>query len=300
MDMSLSLEQRELWNRIRSFPLDGACKLPTFTRRLAAENDWSLKYTALAIREYRRFLFLTMVADHTVTPSVDVDRVWHLHLTYTRAYWDHLCGEILGRPLHHDPSTGGATETAKYSHLYRTTLESYERLFGEAPPQAIWPSPTERFSPEAQVYSLSKRTHILIRKPTRATLAIWVGTVLCTLWAFASAIVAICVPHAPRIWHQFAFAFGATILLACASAIRGLYSKPERMRRRAPKRYTRYRTTGAEPGAAGIAACGYFGGDTGGHGHDVGGHTGCGGHAACGGHAGCGADSSGGGCGHGH
>ncbi len=74
-----------LYQRICPFTFDrGDGQLP-FATRLARENGWSLAYARRAIEEYRRFVFLALVAGHPVTPSDQVDQVWHLHLTYTRS-----------------------------------------------------------------------------------------------------------------------------------------------------------------------------------------------------------------------
>ncbi|MBN9062810.1 MAG: hypothetical protein J0H41_10255 [Rhizobiales bacterium] len=86
-----------------------------------------------------------MTAGHPVTPSEEVDQVWHLHLAYTRSYWDDLCGTVLGGPLHHGPTRGGKRERTRYDQQYRQTLDSYERAFGGKPPKDIWPGPEERF-----------------------------------------------------------------------------------------------------------------------------------------------------------
>jgi len=56
---------------------------------------WSEIYTIRVIQEYKKFVFLAMVANHVVSPSVPIDRVWHLHLLYTISYWDKFCGEVL-------------------------------------------------------------------------------------------------------------------------------------------------------------------------------------------------------------
>ena len=63
-------------------------------------------YAYRVIQEYKKFVFLAMVADHIVSPSTNVDRAWHLHLLYTRSYWDEFCGKVLKKPLHHTPSSG--------------------------------------------------------------------------------------------------------------------------------------------------------------------------------------------------
>ena len=94
-----------------------------------------------------------------MTPSVDVDEAWHLHLLYTHSYWDELCGKVLRRPLHHNPSGGGAANTKRFREAYLATLEAYERTFGERPPADIWPDVETRFAPprgEADHWRIAK------------------------------------------------------------------------------------------------------------------------------------------------
>jgi len=69
--------------------------------------------------------------------------VWHLHLLYTRSYWDEFCGKILQKTLHHSPSLGGKQEGLKYRHYYQQTLEIYQKYFGTPPPD-IWHPPQLR------------------------------------------------------------------------------------------------------------------------------------------------------------
>jgi hypothetical protein len=94
--------------------------------------------------EYKRFLFLVIATDHPLTPSANVDHVWHLHLTYTHSYWDDLCARVLQRPLHHHPTQGRAQQRSLFKQLYRETLNRYNIFFGE-PPADIWPSLQRRF-----------------------------------------------------------------------------------------------------------------------------------------------------------
>ena len=56
-------------------------------------------------------------------PSETVDAAWHMHLTYTRAYWTGRCERTLGQPLNR-----------------------YRKRFGEAPPKDTWPSVARRFA----------------------------------------------------------------------------------------------------------------------------------------------------------
>jgi hypothetical protein len=120
----------------------------TFVHRLARENDWTVPYAERVIDEYRRFLFLAATSGHAVTPSDEVDQAWHLHLAYSRHYWEILCGEILKRPLHHGPTLGGASEGSRYREQYQRTLEAYQLAFGGEPPADIWPDTDRRFHTE--------------------------------------------------------------------------------------------------------------------------------------------------------
>ena len=97
-----------------------------FAARLARENGWTTAHAERVIEEYHRFCFLAVTAAHPVTPSDAVDQAWHLHLTYTRDYWERFCPDVLGRPLHHGPTAGGAAEGHRFFAQYADTLASYE------------------------------------------------------------------------------------------------------------------------------------------------------------------------------
>jgi uncharacterized protein (TIGR04222 family) len=141
----MNSSQRELWTRLETFVFDEPGTSLTFARRLARENDWTAGFAERVIREYKRFVFLAMEAGHPVSPSEEVDQAWHLHLTYTKSYWQDLCGEVLGgRRLHHHPTKGGSGEAAKFDGQYRSTLDSYRLLFDEEPPADIWLPAGER------------------------------------------------------------------------------------------------------------------------------------------------------------
>lgn len=137
----------------------------SFMRRLAREHNWTMTYAERVFAEYQRFLFMTATAGHFVCPGEDVDQVWHLHLTYSQSYWDDLCTGILGKPLHHIPSRGGAEETAAFYRDYSKSLESYERLFGERPPADIWVAPHERLRDTPHLQLTNTRQHWVIHKP---------------------------------------------------------------------------------------------------------------------------------------
>lgn len=134
-----------LWQRIADHHIGPADASRTFAARLARENGWKLAHAESVISEYRRFCYLAMTAGHEVTPSDAVDQAWHLHLTYSRDYWEVFCPSVLRASLHHGPTRGGPDERRRYYRQYAQTLAAYELAFAEPPPQCIWPAANRRF-----------------------------------------------------------------------------------------------------------------------------------------------------------
>lgn len=141
----MNSEHQQLWDKISAFPLDDPHADFSFTDRLARENTWSLQFAIRAVHEYKKFMFLICIADHPLTPSDQVDQVWHLHLLYTESYWVDFCQHTLGKNIHHGPTKGGNTEKAKYNDWYAKTKEFYEHTFEELSPSDLWPSSKIRF-----------------------------------------------------------------------------------------------------------------------------------------------------------
>ncbi|KVW71627.1 TIGR04222 domain-containing membrane protein [Burkholderia ubonensis] len=138
---ALTEPQRALLARLQAYAPDAPDAPLPYSRRLAEAEHWPYAHALAVIDEYKRFAFLAQAAGHPVTPSHAVDAAWHLHLQYTREYWDVFCADVLRAPLHHVPGAGAPGEAAKYERHYRQTLDSYRRLFGCEPPAAIWPRP---------------------------------------------------------------------------------------------------------------------------------------------------------------
>src|SRR5947209_3201497 len=138
-------DRAALLDRIESFDIDGGEAVLPFASRLARENGWTRLHAQRVVREYKRYVFLAVSSAFPVCPSEDVDAAWHLHLTYTRSYWKRFCGEVLGRPLHHDPTKGGPAEAKKHLRMYARTLSAYREAFGHEPPPDIWPPADARF-----------------------------------------------------------------------------------------------------------------------------------------------------------
>ena len=158
-------KQQQIYAKIEKFSFDKPGADFTFTQRLARENSWSLEYTRRVIEEYRKFIFLAVVTKHIVTPSEQVDRAWHLHLTYTRSYWDDFCPNVVGKPLHHEPTEGGNLEQEKYNDCYCKTLDSYAKYFGHSAPIDIWSSPDIRFGQDLSFKQINTQENWIIPKP---------------------------------------------------------------------------------------------------------------------------------------
>ncbi len=150
-----------LWSKLEQIQFDLPDTQFTFAARLARDNGWTDEFTQKAIGEYLRFLYLAARAGHPVAPSDQVDQVWHLHLIFTRHYWDVLCQETLGFLLHHEPTCGGDDEAAKFRDWYGQTLASYTSHFGVPAPDDVWPAVADRFSIS------SRSTQLALPGPTK-------------------------------------------------------------------------------------------------------------------------------------
>ncbi len=140
-----------------------------FVERLARDNGWIRADAERVITEYKRFTYLSLVAGHEVTPSDAVDQAWHLHLTYTRDYWERFCPQVLGQPLHHGPTAGGSVERNRYFENYANTLKSYEQVFGEPAPADLWPSAARRLIEDPKARRLHPRDGVLVPRSVSKT-----------------------------------------------------------------------------------------------------------------------------------
>ncbi|RYU94876.1 glycine-rich domain-containing protein [Emticicia agri] len=135
------MKNTELWQKICEFKLDDPNAEVKFSDKLCKEESWSKPLAALAISEYKKFIYLCITQPNGASPSEEIDKVWHLHLTYTDNYWNEFCKKTLGKEVHHYPSKGGESENIKHVKWYDDTIIAYIKEFGEIPPESIWPLP---------------------------------------------------------------------------------------------------------------------------------------------------------------
>ncbi len=155
----------ELLAQLEAFDIDQGSVTLSFPKRLARENSWSVEFSERVVGEYKRFVVLCVCAGHPCTPSEHVDQAWHLHMVYTRSYWEAMCEEILGAPLHHGPTRGGELENEKFEDWYARTLESYRVMFGAEPPADIWRPASSRFGHDLRWKRVMLDDHWVVCKP---------------------------------------------------------------------------------------------------------------------------------------
>ena len=118
---------KELWNAILDFQLDQIDEEYGFTIRLIKENFWTKNFADKAILEYKKFMYLAATSDRMVSPSEIIDKVWHLHLVYTKSYAD-FC-TILGKQIQHIPSTHKKSQFQRLNLAKQRTTEIYKETF---------------------------------------------------------------------------------------------------------------------------------------------------------------------------
>lgn len=126
---------KDLWNKINRFDFDTPPSEYGFSTRLASENYWTKEFTAQALVEYKKFMYLAAISDTMVSPSEIVDVVWHQHLVFTQSY-QAFC-HLLGKQIQHIPSTHNREDAAKFKRAKEHTTRLYRDCFGEQP-TAIW------------------------------------------------------------------------------------------------------------------------------------------------------------------
>jgi hypothetical protein len=103
-------------------------------QRRNGEQLWDEARVARALQEYKQFLALMYwYPKAALTPSEDIDDVWHTHVLNTARYQAD-CEMIFGCFQHHSP-TSGTSEEVQDQHLTDRdeTLQLFEEAFGEVP-----------------------------------------------------------------------------------------------------------------------------------------------------------------------
>ena len=112
-----------------------------FASKIARKLGWSKKFALKAITEYKKFIFLGIVSDFSVTPSAIIDQVWHEHLLFTKAYRE-FCNDVIHYEFDHSPElVPMIDQTGTFNAQYLDTIALYKTEFGINPPYNIWAVP---------------------------------------------------------------------------------------------------------------------------------------------------------------
>ncbi|MDH5630471.1 MAG: TIGR04222 domain-containing membrane protein, partial [Gammaproteobacteria bacterium] len=176
----MNLSNPYLYSDIESFEIGEKNIVLSFSTRLSRENDWSSSYSERVIKEYKKFIYLCCVSNQQLTPSDQVDQVWHLHLAYTQSYWNEMCRKVLKTDIHHGPTKGGGKETNKYKQQYLFTTNFYEKEFGEEPPKDIWPNVTHRFENADKFIRINESEFWIVKKPSKYIAPIFFASLFLT------------------------------------------------------------------------------------------------------------------------
>ena len=136
----------------------------TFLQRLERENGWNSKFSQKAFNEYKKFIYLCSISEDSLTPSDQVDQVWHLHLTYTQDYWNHFCKDVIKKEIHHNPTQGGDEQRNKFTNDYEATLNFYKKIFRSTPPKEVWPSSKIRFKKDVNGVRVHRSKYVVVSK----------------------------------------------------------------------------------------------------------------------------------------
>ena len=149
------MNKKELWIKLENYHFDKL--VPTkiwdeikakfggsnpftkaFADKLSKKYNWNKNKALKSIWEYKKFVYLGVISDFSVTPSKVIDQVWHEHLLFTAGYRK-FCNEIIQYNFDHSPElTYLESQPDKYMSQFFHTIELYRVEFGHEPPGEIW------------------------------------------------------------------------------------------------------------------------------------------------------------------
>ena len=159
-----SREHADCWERIRRHLGTSGPHALDLVAVLVRKFGWSRDHAEGAVEEYRRFCFLAATGAAGVSPSAEVDEVWHLHLQHTRDYWERFCPQVLRMSLHHEPGGRSRERDRVFRAQYAETLARYQQVFGP-PPEAFWPGMVARFDASPRFRSVDTHRTWVVRRP---------------------------------------------------------------------------------------------------------------------------------------
>jgi hypothetical protein len=133
-----NLAPTHLWDHIAAQFGGGSPFVKAFASKISRKHNWNNKFALKAIWEYKKFVYLGVTSNFSVTPSKVIDQVWHEHLLFSAGYRK-FCKEIIKYDFDHNPELISSDhQTEKYCSQYLNTVALYFKEFGHEPPNEIW------------------------------------------------------------------------------------------------------------------------------------------------------------------
>lgn len=109
--------------------VDGLKKLDNYDytslkNRLMSKEFFPEDKADYLLAAYQRFFSLRFVADSPISPTREIDNIWHLHILDTKEY-EKFCNEVFGKFVHHIPREVAATKPVPKDRTHELALELY-------------------------------------------------------------------------------------------------------------------------------------------------------------------------------
>jgi len=136
-----NLVEPNVWNHIQEKFGGADASTRAFADKIARKTGWSNKFALAAIAEYKKFVYLGVVSDFAATPSKVIDKVWHQHILFSKAYRE-FCTNVICYDFDHSPELIPMTDqTGTFNAQYIDTINLYKTEFRIDPPESIWSIP---------------------------------------------------------------------------------------------------------------------------------------------------------------
>jgi len=163
-----NLVSPNLWEQVKEKFGGTDASTRAFADKIARKSGWANRFSLQAISEYKKFVYLGVVSDFNATPSKVIDKVWHEHLLFSRAYRE-FCTTVIQYDFDHHPELVPITDqTGTFNAQYLDTIKLYKTEFGVDPPSAVWSVPKfdKKAVPVVGYESQKKRSNVMYMEET--------------------------------------------------------------------------------------------------------------------------------------
>lgn len=107
--------------------------LSSIAKKLVKQYNWRHEHVIAVIKMYKNFLFLNVKygKKYNLTPSEEIDEIWHLHILDTKNY-RRDCEMIFGKYFDHNPMSFDGDVKANFAEMsqsFNKMVELYRKEF---------------------------------------------------------------------------------------------------------------------------------------------------------------------------